>query len=76
MNMNMNMYISEPYFILQISHPPKIAQKWFCIKTLQMDISFQKKKKVWKIKYKNRSFFIGQALDSQAPAPAPVGYLK
>ena len=42
----MNMYLSilEPGFVLQISQPPKIAQNWFCIHNLHMDLSFQKKK--------------------------------
>ena len=32
--MNMYLYISEPGLNLQISHPPKIAQNWFCIQNL------------------------------------------
>ena len=28
--------------------PPKIAQKWFCIQNLHMDLSFQEKKTIWK----------------------------
>ena len=43
-NMNMNLCISESIFVLQISQPPKITQKWFCTQNLHMDLSFQKKK--------------------------------
>ena len=39
------MYTSEPYIVFQISQPTNIAQKWFCIRNLQMDLSFQEKKK-------------------------------
>ena len=53
---NMTFSISEPHFVLQISQPPIIAQKWFCIQNLHMDISFQQKKAVcksvpWFLKY-------------------------
>ena len=44
--MNMNMCISEPHFVLQISQRPNIAQKWFCTQNLNMRLSFQKKKTV------------------------------
>ena len=37
---------SEPHFAFQISHPLNIAQKWFCIQTLQMVLSFQEKNQV------------------------------
>ena len=43
---NMYLYISEPGLNLQISHPPKIAQNWFCIQNLHMVPSFQKKKTI------------------------------
>ena len=42
--MNMNLCISEPHFVLQISQPPNIAQKWFFTQNLHMGLSFQKKK--------------------------------
>ena len=29
-NMNMNLCISEPHFVLQISQPPNNTQEWFC----------------------------------------------
>ena len=45
-SINMYLPISEPGFVLQISQPPKIAQNWFCIQNLHMDLSFQKKKTV------------------------------
>ena len=38
----------ESYFVLQISQPPKIAEKWFCIQNLHMDLSFQEKKTIRK----------------------------
>ena len=41
-------YNHESYFVLQISQPPKIAQKWFCIQNLHMDFCFQEKKTIWK----------------------------
>ena len=47
-SMNINLSISEPHFVLQISQPPNIAQKWFCIQNLHMDISLQKKQTVYK----------------------------
>ena len=34
----------ESYFVLQISQPPKIAQKWFRIQNLHMNLIFQEKK--------------------------------
>ena len=43
-SMNMNLSISEPHFVLQISQPTNIAQKRLCIQNLYMDLSFQKKK--------------------------------
>ena len=36
----------ESHFVLQISRPPTIAQKWFCIKNLRMELSFQEKKTI------------------------------
>ena len=45
-SMNMYLSISEHSFVVQISQPPKIAQNWFCIQNLHMDLSFQKKKTV------------------------------
>ena len=46
----MNTYFSipEPLFVLQISQLPKVAQNWFCIQNLHMELSFQKKKTVLK----------------------------
>ena len=38
------MSISDPHFVCQISQPPNIGQKWFCILNLHMDLSFQEKK--------------------------------
>ena len=48
LQVSMNIYLStpEPRFVLQISQPPKIAQHWFCIQNLLMDLSLQKKKTV------------------------------
>ena len=45
LQVSMNMYFSEPesHFVFQISRPSKIAQNWFCIQNLHMDLSFQKK---------------------------------
>ena len=45
---NMQLSVSEPYFALLISWSPKIAQKWFCIQNLRLDLSFQEKKTIWK----------------------------
>ena len=44
--------VSESDFGLQISQPPNITQKWFCIQNLHMDLSFQKKKRF-------RNLFLG-----------------
>ena len=44
--MNINLSPSEPHFIFQISQPPNIGQKWFCIQNLQMDLSFQEEKRL------------------------------
>ena len=44
--MKMNLCISEPHFVLQISQPPNIAQKWFCIQILRMDLSPQGEKQL------------------------------
>ena len=43
-SMNWNLYSSKPRSIFQISVPPEITPKLFCIKNLQMDLSFQEKK--------------------------------
>ena len=43
---NMTLSISEPHFAWQIFQPPNIAQKWFCIQSLHMDLGFQKEKMV------------------------------
>ena len=65
-NMNMNLCISEPHFVLQISQPRIIPQKWFCTQNLHMGFSFQNKKNGLKIrilvpeilnKYKRSIFF-------------------
>ena len=42
----MNEPISEPHFVLEISPPPLIKQKWFCIQNLHMDLRVQEKKKL------------------------------
>ena len=36
-----NLSVSETYFVSQISQPPKMVEKWFCIQNLRMDLSFQ-----------------------------------
>ena len=36
--------VPETHFVLQISRSPLLAQKWFCIQNLRMDLSFQVKK--------------------------------
>ena len=48
----MNTYFSipEPLFVLQISQLPKVAQNWFCIQNLHMELSFQMKKKDFEIR--------------------------
>ena len=43
---NMTLSILELHFVLQISQPTIIAQKWFCIQNLHLDLSCQIKKKV------------------------------
>merc|ERR1712081_55818 len=55
---NLNLSISQPYFVFQISQPPNMAQKWFCIQHSQMDLSFQERKTVcnsvaWFTSYNN-----------------------
>ena len=45
-NNNKKKNISKPGLNLQISHPPKMAQNWFCIQNLHMVPSFQKKKTI------------------------------
>ena len=42
----MYLSISEPGFVLQITQLPLIAQNWFCIQNLHMDLSFQKEKRI------------------------------
>ena len=38
--MNLNLSTSELHFVFQISQPPNIAQKWFFMQNLQMDLNF------------------------------------
>ena len=38
----------EAHFVLQISQPAKVAQNWFWIQNLCLDLNFQKKKTIWK----------------------------
>ena len=45
-SMNMYLSISEPGFVLQITQPPKIAQNWFCIQNLHINLSCHKKKTI------------------------------
>ena len=57
-SINLNLSISQPYFVFQISQPPNMAQKWFCIQHSQMDLSFQERKTVcnsvaWFTSYNN-----------------------
>ena len=54
LQVSLNMYLSFPElrFVLWISQPLNIAQSWFCIQNLHMDLSFQKKKRF-------RNLFIG-----------------
>ena len=47
-SINLNLSTSEPHFVFQISLLSNIAQKWFCMQNLRMDISFQEKKTVCK----------------------------
>ena len=44
------LFVSNPesHFVLKISRPPNITQKWFYIQNLRMDLSFQEKKTIWK----------------------------
>ena len=44
----MNGSVQEPRFVLQISRPPLIAQKGFCIQNLRMGLSFLEKKTIIK----------------------------
>ena len=48
---NMPLSILEPNVVLRISQSLNIAQKWFCIKNLHMDLSFQKKKNSLEIRF-------------------------
>ena len=57
-SINLNLSISQPYFVFQISQPPNMAQEWFCIQHTQMDLSFQERKAVcysvaWFTSYNN-----------------------
>ena len=61
--MNMNFFDSEINFVSQISQPRGIAQKWFCIQYLRMDLSFQQKQTVcksvpWFLGYEAKSIVI------------------
>ena len=47
-SMNMDLSFPEPGFVSQISQSPKIAQNWFCIQNLHMNLSFQEKKTICK----------------------------
>ena len=47
-SINLNLSTSEPHFVFQISLLPNIAQKWFCMQNLHMDLSFQEKKTVYR----------------------------
>ena len=44
-SMNMIFIDSVIHFVLQISQPREIAQKWFCIQYVRMDLSFQGNKR-------------------------------
>ena len=48
---NLTLSVSEPHFVLQISHLPNMAQKWFCTQNLHMGLSFQKKKNGLEIRF-------------------------
>ena len=39
-NINLDLFTSEPHFVFQISFLPNIAQKWFCVQNLPMDLFF------------------------------------
>ena len=65
-SMNMSWSVSESHFVLWIFRPPNIAQKWFCIQNLRMDLSFQGKKRFenpihgcWDMKQKPSLIFFG-----------------
>ena len=47
-SINLNLSTFEPHFVFQISLLPNIAQKWFCMQNLRMDLSFQEKNAVCK----------------------------
>ena len=54
--MNMKSIVLETNFVSQISQPPGLAQKWFCIQNLRMDLSVQQKQTVcesvfWFLRY-------------------------
>ena len=55
---NLNLSVSQPYFVFQIFQPPNMAQRWFCIQHSQMDLCFQERKTVsnsvaWLTSYNN-----------------------
>ena len=65
-SMNINLFTSETPIVSQISQPPEIIQKWFCIHNLPMNLSFQRKKIVcnslaWFTSY-SHSYDIGEFL--------------
>ena len=52
----MNFCVEEPHFVSQISQPPGIGQKWFCIQNFCTDLSFKEKKNIcnsiqWFLRY-------------------------
>ena len=50
-SMIMNFCVEEPHFVSQISQPPGMRQKWFCIQNLRMDLSFISETMEWNYKY-------------------------
>ena len=44
-SIKLNLSTSEPPFVFQISQPTNIAQKWFCMENLRMDLSKQEGEK-------------------------------
>ena len=74
-SINWNLSISQPYFVFQISQPPNMAQKSFCIQQSQIDLSFLEIKTVcnsvaWFTSYNNfrdtgefRRFFLNALYD-------------
>ena len=43
-SINLNLSTFEPHFVFQISLLPNIAQKWFCMQNLRMDLSLKEEK--------------------------------